>query len=293
MKQMIFLLATLGALMISCKDQQQKTEEVAKSATDSATLANKIYSKQLLDLSNETDIAKLLCQGWELEDDLDVIRDNGYAEGIYPFRSFYFAVDSTCIKNPRNFMEYGRWSYDNAKKLINIRYSNGSKDEYKIAAIGPRELILVNSGEGSVTKLKFIAAGKRYKDKMADPYYTDNNRWRIQPRYSETEEQIRQRLKACIHFYVLFYRDNLAKGDNLISFYGFPTCLRWYSGGIYMVKEEDLADNWFKCFYSKEEAMKAYKMMRNTVLKKYTWSKANETWVKKNLLVLEKMYDNL
>jgi hypothetical protein len=60
-----------------------------------------------------------------------------------------------------------------------------------------------------------------------------------------------------------------------------------------MVKEEDLAQNWFKCFYSKAEAMNAYKMMRNTVLKKYTWSKANETWVKKNLLVLEKMYDNL
>jgi len=256
-------------------------------------LDNSSYTKGLNDLSAETDIEKLLCQGWEMEDDQDVLRDNDEPEGIYPFRSFYLADDHTFIHNPRNFMEYGHWSYNDNDKTVVFRYSNGHKDEYKIAAIGPQELIVINSGINSVTKLTFVAAGKRYGDNTADPYYIENNRWRMKPRFSESDEQIRKRLKDCIHFYILFYRDNLAREENTISFYGFPTCIKWYAGGIYIVKQEELADNWLACFYSKAEAIKAYKMMDDVIGKKYQWSKANISWVKKNLQVLEQMYANL
>jgi hypothetical protein len=60
-----------------------------------------------------------------------------------------------------------------------------------------------------------------------------------------------------------------------------------------MVKEKDLAENWFNCFYSKAQAMKAYQLMDDIIGKKYKWSKDNISWVKKNLLVLEQMYANL
>jgi hypothetical protein len=292
-KNSILLFAAAIFLGIGCNSNKNQADAIVASPVDSFKLANKVYTEQLLSLSSEKNIGKLLCQAWELEDDIDVIKDNGEAQGVYPFRSFYFSVDSTFTKNPRNFMEYGKWSYNDTKKLITLTYSNGNKDEYKIAAIGSKELILINSGEESVTKLKFISAGKRYRDKTADPYYIDNNRWRIKPRFSETDEQVRKRLKACIHFYILFYSDNLAKEENVISFYGLPTCLTWYAGGIYMVKEKELADNWFECFYSKAQAMQAYTMMEDVIGKKYKWTKGNMSWVKKNLLVLEQMYANL
>jgi hypothetical protein len=60
-----------------------------------------------------------------------------------------------------------------------------------------------------------------------------------------------------------------------------------------MVKENELAGNWFECFYSKAQAMQAYKMMEDVIGKKYKWTKGNMSWVKKNLLVLEQMYANL
>ena len=60
-----------------------------------------------------------------------------------------------------------------------------------------------------------------------------------------------------------------------------------------MVKENELADNWFDCFYNKEQAMKAYRTMAKVIMKDYKWNKGKVSWVKKNLEVLEQMYENL
>jgi len=59
-----------------------------------------------------------------------------------------------------------------------------------------------------------------------------------------------------------------------------------------MVKEEDMNENWYHCFYNKDQAMKAYKMMGELLTKKYDWPKGNTNWVNKNLAVLEQMYDH-
>jgi hypothetical protein len=105
---------------------------------------------------------------------------------------------------------------------------------------------------------------------------------------------VRARLKQFIWFHILFYRDNLGNDEKRISFYGFPTCLKWYAGGIFMIKEKDLPPNWFDCFYNKEQALEAYKMMESIIGKRYIWSRDKSvSWVAKNLSVLEQMYRKL
>jgi hypothetical protein len=264
-----------------------------ESSADSAKKANKVYTSKLLDLTGNRNMEQLLCQGWELEDDLDVVHSSDESMGMLPFRSYYLSVDSSFVKNPRSAMEYGTWRYDKDQKKITFHYSKGEKDVYKIAAMAADELVLVNTGVESETQLKFVSAGKRYKDIQDDPFHISNNQWRLHPKKPESEEQIRKRLKDYLHFNILFYRDNLAKEAKEISFYGLPTCLKWYAGGIYMVKEPDLNANWFYCFYNKDQAMKAYKMMGDLLTKKYNWPKGNVSWVNKNLSVLEQMYERL
>jgi hypothetical protein len=235
----------------------------------------------------------LLCQGWEFADDLDAVHSSNESMGILPFRSYYLSPDSTFVKNPRNAMEYGKWQFDPQQKEIIFKYSNGSKDTYKIAALAPDELVLVNTGIESMTTLKFVAGGKQYKNSADDPFHISNNQWRLHPKKSETDEAIRQRLKDYLHFNILFYRDNLGRQEKTITFYGLPTCLKWYAGGIYMVKEPDLNENWFYCFYNKEQAMKAYKIMGELLTKKYNWPKGKVSWVNKNLSVLEQIYERM
>ncbi len=292
MKKLLLFITAASFLITGCNDKKNNAAD-KMTASDSMKQANQVYTKQLVDLKDTRNIADLLCQGWELEDDQDAISNNSSSMGMLPFRSFYFAADFTFVKNPRNAIQFGHWVYNEAAKTITLNYQEGGKDVYKIAAISATELVVINSGIQSITQLKFVSKGKRYRNKTEDPYYISNNEWRVAPKKAESDSLIRRRMKDCLHFYILYYRDNLAKEDKVISFYGFPTCLKWYAGGIFMVKELELTDNWFQCFYNKDQAMKAYKMMEGIVGKKYKWPKENMGWVKKNLLVLEQMQDKL
>jgi len=265
------------------------TDSKPLSAQDSLQLQNKQYEKGLVSLANEKNIATLLCQDWVMDDDVEVVKDNGEPEGPYPYRCFYLFDDSTYTKNVRNTMEYGQWSYNKKKKTVTLKNSNRSWDQYKIVAIGPDDMMVVNTKINTITKLRFISSGKKYANKNDDPFYIANNQWRIKPKASETDEQVRKRLKDCLHFYILFYQDNLAKGEQSISFYGLPTCLRWYKKGMQLIKKDALPANWFACFYNNEQAMKAYKLLSDAMLKKYKWPEGKMSWVKMNLLVLQQI----
>ncbi len=289
----LFLLVCCGCLL-GCNGNKSDAEKSSKlqPAEDSAKQVTDKYAAGLTSLENEKNIPDLLCQGWQLEEDLETLSSSD-AKGILPFRSFYLFNDSTFIRNPRNSLTYGKWQFNNAEKLIILNENDGNKTIYKIGALAVKELVVINKGEGSITKFKFVSSGKQYKDKNADPFYLANNMWRIAPKKPETDEQIRKRLKEFVWFNILFYRDNLASGSKTISFYGFPTCLRWYAGGIFLTKEKDLASNWFACFYNQAQAMKAYKMMDEVISKKYKWEKSRVNWVIKNLDVLEQMYKQI
>jgi len=198
----LILFATF-VLIAACNNHKRSGAADITIVADSAKDANKIYTGKLTDLSQTRDMAALLCQGWELEDDLDAISSSNEAMGILPFRSYYLSPDSSFVKNPRNVIEYGRWLYDPGQKTVTLRYSNGGKDIYKIAALAPDELVLVSTGIESITKLKFVSAGKRYRDMADDPYHISNNGWRIRPKKPESDEQIRQRLELFAFSYPL------------------------------------------------------------------------------------------
>ena len=49
-------------------------------------------------------------------------------------------------------------------------------------------------------KIEYKADGKVQKNMADDPFYIDNNKWRIKPKKPETDEAIKQRLQDCITF---------------------------------------------------------------------------------------------
>lgn len=283
----LFSILFASITFISCNDNATPVNAKADSAGKTAGE----YGK-LTNLQSSNNIADVICQGWELEDDLEALND-GDAEGMIPFRSYYLSPDFTFVKNPRNAIEFGKWEFNQETKTIYLTYNSGSKDTYKIAALAAKELKLVNIGINSQTILKFVSDGTVHKDITDNPYHISNNGWRIKPKKAEPDSLLRKHLKDFLHFHILFYRDNLAREMKTISFYGFPTCLKWYAGGIFMIKKEELPNNWINCFYNKEQALKAYGMMSALMDKKYKWSKENISWVKKNLDVLEQMYSKL
>lgn len=297
---------TAVAFIITCsscntadeKTVTSKTETKKKqkpSIADSYT-ADTLYQNLpnlLEDVSNSDDMETLLAQNWVHADDkeaLEYAQDGGL---MIPVRSFSLATDGSMIKNIRNSMDAGKWKFDKEKKELRFTYNGSSPDVYKLRALAADELRLTNIGIGSETILTFLADGKRHKSESTDPFYIDNNKWRIAPNAPETDEAIKERVKGCLHFFMLYYKDVIARRAAVVSFYGFPSCIKWYGGGIYLQEDEDVLKNWNECFYNEAQAKKGTAIVSKLLEKKYTWSEGDENWIKKNLFVLEQMYKNL
>ena len=289
----IFTAIIISVVIFSCTDATDKTEsKKADKATESKKNENR---DKLIYLDTAENIYSILCQDWVLEDDAESLEGMDESSQFeIPYRSFYFSPKGTFVKNPRNTFDYGNWSFDDATKIITVNnVIDKNRDMYKIAKIAADELVLVNIGENSTTNLKFIAPAKRYKNANDEPYYLENNRWRIKPKNKESDSAIHQRLKENIHFFILFYRSALAKDDKHVSFWGLPSCFKWYGGAVYLKKKEQLKENWISCFYNKEQAMQAYNLADRLLSEKFDWPKNESNWLKLNLAVLELMYKKM
>jgi hypothetical protein len=289
----IFTAVTVSAFIFSCNNAGDKTG--SKKENRLIENVNQEKNQDLIYLDTAENIYNILCQDWVMEDDAESLE--GMTESSQmeiPYRSFYFSTKGTFVKNPRNSFDYGTWQYDDASKTITINNSiDRNKDVYKIAKIAYDEMTLVNVGINSATNLKFIAPGRRYKNAGEEPYSLENNRWRIKPTSKESDSAIHQRLKENLYFFVLFYKSALAKDDKTVSFWGLPSCFKWYGGAIFIKKKDELKDNWINCFYNKDQAMQAYVLADKLLSQKYDWPKGERNWLKLNLAVVELMYKKI
>ena len=142
--------------------------------------------------------------------------------------------------------------------------------------------------------LYFSSDGIVHKRPEEDPFHPSNNRWRIKPSSSETDKQILDRVKQCIHFYALFFQDNHQRQETDISFIGLPNCFVWYNGGIGLPMEVELDNKWIDCFYSKKEALKGYQMLK-TLIEKHVlvWPEHPTSWIKETAEMLDQMHDKM
>ena len=289
----IFTAIVISAFIFSCNNAGDKTGSKKEDQVIKNVKQEK--NKNLIYLDTAENIYNILCQDWVMADDAESLEGMTESSQVeIPYRSLCFSTNGTFFKNPRNSFDYGTWQYDDAAKIITINNSiDKGKDVYKIAKIAYDEMTLVNVGIGSATNLKFIAPGKRYKNANDEPYSLENNRWRIKPKNKESDSAIHQRLKENLYFFILFYKSALAKEDKTVSFWGLPSCFKWYGGAIFIKKKDELKDNWVNCFYNKEQAMQAYALADKLLSQQYNWPKGERNWLKLNLAVVELMYKKM
>jgi len=186
------------------------------------------------------------------------------------------------VQDPRDNIRFGKWEVDEAGKLLTITYANGSKTQYTIESIAAKDLVLMSKGEKK--KVEYRADGKVHKDAANDPFYGRNNQWRIKPATSETDEAIKQRLLDCLAFNFKFLNDNIERDAKTVSFIGFPTIFKWYSGGVSIIPKNKVEPKWIACFYNEAQALKAQEMMENIITRKYKWDKNENQLVKAKML---------
>ena len=288
MKVYLMISAVIILFSTGCNSDSKKNT----SKTDDKDSVEIVAAANLEDLSTATDIKKLLCQDWENKEDAE---DAAYSEGgeglEIPFRGLSFFRDGSVVENPRDKVRFGKWNLNEAEKTIELAFEKGGKLHYKIVAIGAKKMVLMNVADKK--KVEYRGDAKAQINPVEDPFYATNNQWRIKPGKSESESEIKVRTEQCLLFYARFLADNAARGRNVISFVGLPTCFKWYRGGVSVTKLENVEAKWLNCFYNNQQAARAHEMLEGIIGKKYKWDKEEKSWVKQSSAVIKQMYDTL
>ena len=281
---LLFIVGFFALVLIGCNNNPGKATTTSL-ATDTAITT-------LTDLSASTDIKKLLCQNWENKEDAeDAALSGGGDELEMPYRGLSFFEDASAVENPRDKIRFGKWGLNETDKLIDIEFNKGAKTQYKIVAIGAKQMVLMNMGDKK--KVEYRADGKVQQNLADNPFYAGNNQWRMKPGKPETDSAIRQRTEQSLLFYAKFLADNAGRKATVITFAGLPGCFKWYRGGVSVKGKDKLDEKWINCYYSKEQALKAHAMLETIISKKYKWNKEEKNWVMQSADVVHQMYDTL
>ena len=234
----------------------------------------------------------IICQTWEFKEDVKDAVDADPSTGLeLIYRGYCLFSDGSMIKDPRGNMQVGKWIMNDQVKPITIKFNftNGEIEFYQLAYLMPYEMKLARMDGEKKMVIDLASEAIRHIDQKEDPFSVSNNVWRFKPSRPESDEQIKARLKSCIHFFVLFYDQKIHAGSEAVSFVGLPSCFKWYGGGIFLQKKNELQSKWINTFYNKEQAMKAYELAEKLMNHKYSWSKKEANWLKLNVAVLQQM----
>jgi hypothetical protein len=278
-------LAFFAITCFACNDNNKGDSKAPVATTSSVT-------PPMTDISASTDLNKLLCQDWENKEDAEDAALSGGTEGIETtYRGLSFFTDGSVVENPRDKIRFGKWSMSDADKTITIAFDKGAKANYRIVALGAKQMILMTPSDRK--KTEYRADGKVHDNPADDPFHASNNLWRIKPTRAEADSAIKRRAEQCVLFYARFLADNAGREAATISFTGLPTCFKWYRGGVSVTNKSKLQPAWFNCFYNEQQGIKAHEMIEKIISKKYKWNKDEKRWVKQSADVVRQMYDTL
>lgn len=297
MDQRLVIVIFFAAMYSGCYDANTKEKPAAK--------RKPFVYKETIVKGNDTgmirlggfkrlNIADILCQRWQLENGKGI---NSVTLPAWETRESIVSdvvlfKDSTVVSNPMGTIKPGTWqiSTGNKMKILMLQFQDGTKQQYILRDLASNRMKLAMPESASYI-LEFSASGQLHQNMRNDPFHPANNQWRVKPVQSENNSAIHARIKNCLLFYALYYRDHIKRNAETISFEGLPSLFKWYNGGIGLPDKDDLADSWIECFYNKKEALKGYSILRKLIVDyEFNWPKGTPGWIYRTHAVLEQMY---
>ena len=246
----------------------------------------------MMDLSRQNPDWKdpLLCQSWELTDN----EGTGMKFTFHPIRLFstlHLFADGTFLYTTTDSIYPGKWIHDQEDIVLQFQNTRITLSIRKVSEEKLKVFIRKNYQSQEIT---FSSDGIVHKNPENDPWYPANNTWRIKPQAPESNGQIKERIKNYLHFFSLFLRDNKKRDKSIVDWRGIPTVIGFYSNGISLYQADKIEDAWYNCFYSDDQAMTAYNMIKGVMDNKSINCKDDsQGWVMLDACFLEGVYSEI
>lgn len=232
----------------------------------------------------------VFCQTWRTEK-FSEKADNWSSAGQEGMALF---KDSMMVLNPGSSPVFGKWwvvSDNQVPKKLHIHLEGQPDEEFQIKSITSTTLALyLKNTNGQEITVNLMAEGIAHMNPKNDPFYPDNIRWMQKPSKKEDDKQLRARVRDCVRFYALYFRDNIKRKRTSISFEGLPDAFDWYDGGMGLPNRDLVSNAWIGCFYNEEQSLKGWDIL-HTLMKEvdFNWPKGAPNWVYRTEPVLEQM----
>lgn len=300
MTRLLICIFSYSVMHVSCYNADTAEKERIKKPTyvyKETIVKGKDTGMVTLGQFRRNNIADILCQRWQLGN-----RRNITAQNIPDFelrksivRDIALFRDSSVVINPAGKIKLGRWRVNDQgnSKILTILFPGSSQQQYKIHELLSKRLILSIPGMDEF-QLAYSAPAVLHTNMRNDPFHPENNRWRIKPLEKESDSAIYARIKNCLLFFALYFRDHIKRGAETISFEELPEIFSWYDKGIGLPDKRNLSESWIECFYSEEQALKGYSILRKLIVDyEYDWPSRAPEWTYETHSVLEQMYHKL
>lgn len=252
------------------------------------------YSEKILSLENEKAIFGI----WKRIKIDHNYRDKQHEEMVkkYPIgydKDYYISIfpDGKGSISFKTELDSIIWVYNNSEELLIPKtgkmYHGG--ETIKLIESNNDTLIKVidDIGFAEMTFAKHSNLTTNYKD---DPNYPYNNLWRIRAKNNISDSEIESKVNNYLKHYELLFKASLDK-ENKRKFTNKHSkgILRVYQSAIGIVDKDQIDEDWYSYFYTREEALKAYNFLKEKLNSNNTTTKKTQNWIKDNYEILRKL----
>lgn len=207
---------------------------------------------------------------------------DGYVLNIFNDENFSIVEGSGVFNS-------GKWDYKPREKFL--RFHGSGKIDFDVLGIekgkNDRQILSVKSNN---LLLKFTKAGEPLKTNTEDPFYPENNKWRIRSKTAEDSIQLRKRMANYFKHLALILKSSQERKQGVVSFEFSQGPVKIYSSGIGILPYEEVNQNWKNCFYSEENAVQAYMQFQNYLKTNKYKGAGTGDWVEDDYNILLSIY---
>lgn len=188
----------------------------------------------------------------------------------------------------------GSWAWIKKNRVMCLSYGN-RKDTLKT------QLALMEGQPDALTLLHknapreaFVRETEPVKAYTEDPFHPNCNRWRIKATAAESEAQLEARFANYIHHLICILKATKERESTVVSFEFSRGIVKIYSGGIGILKLEDIPDEWAETYYDIYDLRQIHEMYTNCLLRgKRIRGKSTGNWVQDDLHLLTSLYEEI
>lgn len=202
----------------------------------------------------------------------------------------HFFPDSAYTKIEDSKITSGNWSYLNEKE---VEYGDHrlNIESFELGEFGESILGTIHT-KTTASEVTLGEGEENLKNYKEDPFYPDNNMWRLKPLKKETNKEISARLSNYILHNAYVLKAAHTRNGGSVTFKNSQGIIRIYQGAIGILKENKIKASWINTYYDKEDAMKAYYLYKSYLGKENVYKiKSTGDWVKDDYEILFKLYN--